>query len=69
MADMVRRAAPDVPEDNVSNQVYSSRAVLYREEGKKQVSRLAGKIRGFNCQLVLAANVPAHFPSVLAQAA
>ena len=38
-------------------------------KGQEVGKLVAGKLRGFNCQRLLAANVPAHFASVLAQAA
>ena len=53
----------------VEKTVSTSRASMSAHRGRRQVSKLAGKMRGFNWQRVLAANVPAHFASVLGQAA
>ena len=68
-AEAARRARPESREDGAAKRVYSSCVVLYREKGKKQVSTLAGKMRSFNCQVVLARKVPAHFSSALRQTA
>ena len=58
LAEMSPQARPEILEDGAPKWVYSSRAVMYHEEGKKQVSTWAGKIRSSDCQPKIGAGAP-----------